>query len=60
MIDKSDDVVLQQLIKDNLSKFIQQTYKDAETGKSMEHMWSFDYAYKLEGVRDWLFRQVKK
>lgn len=26
----------------------------------MEHMWSFDYAYKLEGVRDWLFRQAKE
>lgn len=25
----------------------------------IEHMWSFDYAYKLEGVRDWLFRQTK-
>lgn len=25
----------------------------------MEHMASFDYAYKLEAVRDWLFRQSK-
>ncbi|MEW6402165.1 MAG: hypothetical protein AB1649_10215 [Chloroflexota bacterium] len=24
-----------------------------------EHMYSFDYAYKVEGVRDWLFAQVK-
>jgi len=24
-----------------------------------EHMYSFDYAYKIEGVRDWLFAQVK-
>ena len=24
-----------------------------------EHMTSFDYAYKLEAVRDWLFEQVK-
>ena len=25
-----------------------------------EHMYSFDYAYKIEGVRDWLFNQVKE
>lgn len=24
-----------------------------------EHMYSFDYAYKIEGVRDWLFNQTK-
>lgn len=24
-----------------------------------EHMYSFDYAYKIEGVRDWLFEQIK-
>jgi len=24
-----------------------------------EHMYSFDYAYKIEAVRDWLFAQVK-
>lgn len=24
-----------------------------------EHMYSFDYAYKVEAVRDWLFAQVK-
>ena len=24
-----------------------------------EHMTSFDYAYKLEAVRDWLFAQSK-
>ena len=37
MIDKSDDVVLQQLIKENLSKFTQLTFQDAETGKAMEY-----------------------
>ena len=26
---------------------------------SGEHMTSFDYAYKLEAVRDWLFAQRK-
>ncbi len=30
-----------------------------ESGKGNEHMYSFDYAYKLESVRDWLFRQNK-
>lgn len=30
-----------------------------EDGKGSEHMYSFDYAYKLSPVRDWLFRQVK-
>ena len=25
-----------------------------------EHMYSFDYAYKIEAVRDWLFQQVKE
>jgi len=24
-----------------------------------EHMYSFDYVYKIESVRDWLFAQVK-
>ena len=24
-----------------------------------EHMTSFDYAYKIEAVRDWLFEQSK-
>ena len=30
----------------------------AEEGKGMEHMESFDYAYKLQTVRDWLFEQT--
>ncbi len=28
-------------------------------GNSMEHMASFNYAYKIEAVRDWLFAQSK-
>lgn len=28
-----------------------------EDGKGSEHMYSFDYAYKIAAVRDWLFRQ---
>lgn len=31
-----------------------------EDGKGMEHMASFDFAYKLTPVRDWLFEQTKK
>ncbi|MDH6358126.1 alpha/beta hydrolase-fold protein [Parabacteroides sp. PF5-9] len=30
-----------------------------DAGPGNEHMCSFDYAYKLEGVRDWLFKQTK-
>lgn len=31
-----------------------------ESGSGNEHMCSFDYAYKLSEVRDWLFRQTKE
>ena len=31
-----------------------------EGGGGNEHMSSFDYAYKLEGVRDWLFEQKRE
>lgn len=31
-----------------------------ESGGGNEHMASFDYAYKLTEVRDWLFRQTKE
>lgn len=30
-----------------------------EDGKGSEHMYSFDYAYKVSSVRDWLFKQKK-
>ncbi len=30
-----------------------------DDGKGSEHMYSFDYAYKLTPVREWLFRQRK-
>ena len=29
----------------------------ATGGGAVEHMTSFDYAYKIEAVRDWLFAQ---
>ncbi len=28
-----------------------------EDGRGMEHMWSFDYVYRLEPARDWIFQQ---
>ena len=30
-----------------------------ESGQGMEHMASFDYGYKIDAVRDWLFEQRK-
>lgn len=30
-----------------------------DDGKGSEHMYSFDYAYRLTPVREWLFKQVK-
>lgn len=30
-----------------------------EDGKGSEHMYSFDYAYKITAVRDWLFKQSR-
>lgn len=32
---------------------------EGSSGPGGEHMYSFDYAYKLKGVRDWLFKQSK-
>ncbi len=32
---------------------------DGSTGGGGEHMYSFDYAYQLKTVRDWLFKQSK-
>ncbi len=31
-----------------------------DDGKGSEHMYSFDYAYRLTPVRDWLFQQKKE
>lgn len=30
-----------------------------DDGKGSEHMYSFDYAYRITSVRDWLFKQKK-
>ena len=50
------------LMEDNLINYI--TFDRGtvlpESGGGNEHMSSFDYAYKLEGVRDWLFKQTRK
>ncbi len=37
------------------------TLTNGSTGRggAGEHMTSFDYAYKIEAVRDWLFAQSK-
>lgn len=53
------------LLSKNLSiNFVKFTAKtvtpNEETKGGAEHMYSFDYAYKLENVRDWLFKQSKK
>ena len=31
-----------------------------DDGKGSEHMYSFDYAYKIVSVREWMFRQKQK
>ena len=45
----------------NFIKFTQGTVVPEGTSErgAPEHMYSFDYAYKLESVRDWLFKQAK-
>lgn len=42
----------------NLFEFEPKTVLPAD-GKGSEHMYSFDYAYKITSVRDWLFKQTK-
>lgn len=44
----------------NFIQFTQGTVTpDGAEGPGAEHMYSFDYAYRLEGVRDWLYEQSK-
>ncbi|WP_419869380.1 carboxylesterase family protein [Chryseobacterium sp. CT-SW4] len=49
------------LSKDNDINFITFTKGSVlpPDGSGTEHMWSFDYAYKIKAVRDWLFAQKK-
>lgn len=43
----------------NIINFESKTVLPAD-GKGSEHMYSFDYAYRLTPVREWLFRQSKQ
>ncbi len=59
------DKKVEDLIKEGYSiNFVQFTPKtvtpEGVTRGGSEHMYSFDYAYKLKPVRDWLFQQRKK
>lgn len=52
------DALLAEGLGVNMIRFETGTvFKEGQTG--MEHMASFNYAYKLTAVRDWLFEQVK-
>lgn len=42
----------------NLFEFEPKTVLPAD-GKGSEHMYSFDYAYRISASRDWLFKQTK-
>ena len=63
--DAQDDAVMALLKEGNHANFITftlgSTTADGASGNSRagEHMTSFDYAYKLEAVRDWLFAQER-
>ena len=63
--DTQNAAVAAMLSEGNLANFILfdegTTRTDGQTASSGagEHMTSFDYAYKLEAVRDWLFDQKK-
>ena len=53
------------LAEDNSANFVTftlgTTLAEGQTsgGGVGEHMTSFDYAYKIEAIRDWLFAQEK-
>ena len=56
--DAAVEALLSEGLDANMIRFETGTvFKEGQTG--MEHMASFNYAYKLEAVRDWLFEQVK-
>lgn len=53
-------VLVKQNYKINFFRFTPKTVTpEGVSGGGAEHMYSFDYAYKLKGVRDWLFKQIK-
>lgn len=55
------DKVIEEGHKINFVKFTKGSVlpKGASEKPGSEHMYSFDYAYKLKSVRDWLFKQKK-
>ena len=62
--ENEQDKYVQELIsKGHDINFVQFTkgtvVPDGVQGRGAEHMYSFDYAYQLESVRDWLFQQTK-
>lgn len=53
--------LISQRLPINMLQFTPQTVTPkGVTGGGSEHMYSFDYAYRLKPVRDWLFEQHKK
>lgn len=58
---EQDSLAVAMLDKDAPVNIINFTSKSVlpDDGKGSEHMYSFDYAYKLTPVREWLFRQSR-
>lgn len=52
------EVMIEQGLNANFIIFTKETTVEGGTTGS-EHLISFDYAYKLEAMRDWLFAQCK-
>lgn len=57
---EEQDAEVQTLLKENLSANMIRFETGSvlsNNGNGMEHMASFNYAYKLTAVRDWIFQQ---
>ena len=64
-LDEQDAIAEELILKGdpvNFIKFKKGTVlpEDANVNPGSEHMYSFDYAYRIKTVRDWLFRQKKQ
>ena len=58
--DEQNDAAEEMISEGNTANFIRfETGSVLNGGQGMEHMASFNYAYKLTAVRDWLFEQTK-
>lgn len=58
--DEQNAAVEELLAEGNDANFIRfETGSVLNGGQGMEHMASFNYGYKIEAVRDWLFEQTK-